>query len=160
MCYFFLLLFIVSYSLYHSLLCLLFLVSLFVSILQCDQIGRFFKVLGGKLSYKSSPNVWWLKGHFENISFEVKTAVVTFLGNFIKNWATFLIHCLVALPSFDYAQSQTRSHYINGFTLWGLPYFYWKWSTIIRFPRLRTSDLILSKNLLHYLLWHSSCSCV
>ena len=24
---------------------------------QCDQIGRFLKVIGGKFSYKSSPNI-------------------------------------------------------------------------------------------------------
>ena len=61
----------------------------FICSIQCDQIGRFFKVLGGRLSYY----VRWLQGHFENITFEVKTAVVTFLGNFIKNWATFNSLC-------------------------------------------------------------------
>ena len=58
-------------------------------LMQCDLIGRFLKVLVGKLSFKSSPNVWCLLGHFENITFEVKTAVVTFLGNLIKNWLLF-----------------------------------------------------------------------
>ena len=27
---------------------------------QCDQIGRFMKLLGDKSSYKSSPNIWGL----------------------------------------------------------------------------------------------------
>ena len=36
---------------------------------QCDQIGRFLKVLGDKLSLKKSPNVWWLFGYLENITF-------------------------------------------------------------------------------------------
>ena len=31
---------------------------------QCDQIGRFFKVLGDKISNKSSPNYWQLFGLF------------------------------------------------------------------------------------------------
>ena len=56
---------------------------------QCDKIGRFLKILGGKFSFKSSPNVWWHLGHFENINFEVKMAVVTFLGTFIKNGLLF-----------------------------------------------------------------------
>ena len=63
----------------------------------CDQIGRFLKALGDKLSFKSSPNVQCVLGYFENITFSVKTAIVTFLGNFRKNWATFLIHYLVTL---------------------------------------------------------------
>ena len=31
---------------------------------QCDQIGRFFKVLGDKISNKSSPHYWQLFGLF------------------------------------------------------------------------------------------------
>ena len=30
--------------------------------MQCDQIGRFWKVLGDKISYKSSPNYYKLCG--------------------------------------------------------------------------------------------------
>ena len=37
-----------------------------------------FKVLGDKLSYKSSPKVWWLLGYFEKHHFKVKTAVACF----------------------------------------------------------------------------------
>ena len=48
---------------------------------QCDQIGRFLKVFGDKLSFKSRTNVCWLLGYFENITFDIKTAVVSFLGN-------------------------------------------------------------------------------
>ena len=33
-----------------------------VSLEQCDQIGRFLKVLGGKFTFKSYPNVWQLLG--------------------------------------------------------------------------------------------------
>ena len=58
-------------------------------VIQCDKIGRFLKILCGKFSFKSSPNVWWHLGHFENINFEVKMAVVTFLGTFIKNGLLF-----------------------------------------------------------------------
>ena len=37
---------------------------------QCGQIGRFFKVLGDIISFKSTPNVWRLLGYFENITFK------------------------------------------------------------------------------------------
>jgi len=35
-----------------------------VALYQCDQIGRFFKVLGNKISSKRSPNDWQLFGLF------------------------------------------------------------------------------------------------
>ena len=38
--------------------------------LQCDQIGRFFKVLGENFSFENSPNVLLLLGYFENILFQ------------------------------------------------------------------------------------------
>ena len=59
-------------------------------ITQCDHIGRFFKVLGVKLSFKSSPIVWWLLGHFENITLK-------WTRQWLHIWATFLIHYLVTL---------------------------------------------------------------
>ena len=31
---------------------------------QCDQIERFYKVLGIKITYKSNPNIWQLFGLF------------------------------------------------------------------------------------------------
>ena len=46
---------------------------------QCDQIGRFLKVIGDKLSLKRS------MGYFQIITFKAKTTVVTFLGNYRKN---------------------------------------------------------------------------
>ena len=48
---------------------------------QCDHIRRFLKVLGDKLSFKSSPNVWWLSGYFKNITFNQKLLWLPF-------WAT------------------------------------------------------------------------
>ena len=38
----------------------------------CDQIERFFKVLGDRFSFKNSPNFWWLSCYFENINLKVK----------------------------------------------------------------------------------------
>ena len=35
----------------------------------CDNIGRFLKVLGEKIPFKGSPNVWRLLGYFENMTF-------------------------------------------------------------------------------------------
>ena len=41
--------------------------------------GQFLKVLGDKLSHKSSPNVWWLSGYLANI-----TGLVPYWDNFRK----------------------------------------------------------------------------
>ena len=49
---------------------------------QCDQIGRFLKVLGDKICNKSSPNYYQLFGLFEKPHSYVKTAVAT-------SWVTF-----------------------------------------------------------------------
>ena len=67
--------------------------------LQCDQIGRFLKVLGNKFSFKSSPKVfcdfWAL---LKNITFLVKSSMVNFWATFGTSWATFYFstwsHCL------------------------------------------------------------------
>ena len=48
---------------------------------QCDQIGRFSKVITNPISYKISPNIWYLLCYFGE-HFLVKTAVATF-------WSTF-----------------------------------------------------------------------
>ena len=42
---------------------------------QRDQIGRFLKVLGHKIIFKSSPNVWWILGLFKKHHFWCKQAV-------------------------------------------------------------------------------------
>ena len=66
---------------------------------QCDQIGRFLKVLGNRLSCKISPNDWKVFGLFWKTSLLLKTALPTFLGNFWKNFATFFSkiwsHCSI-----------------------------------------------------------------
>ena len=60
---------------------------------QCDQIGRFLKVFGNKISSKSSPNDWQLFGLFWKTSLLCKTALATsyFLGNFWKKSGYFLL---------------------------------------------------------------------
>ena len=62
---------------------------------QCDQIWRFFKIICVKVSFKISPNVSWLYRLFENIPFQIKTAVATFWAPFGIHWATFLFQHLV-----------------------------------------------------------------
>ena len=49
--------------------------TIIISYDQCDQIGRFVKILCIKVSFKSNPIVWCLFGLFENISFQVEPAV-------------------------------------------------------------------------------------
>ena len=65
---------------------------------QCDQVWQFFKVLRDKFTYKSCQIFEDFVGILKTSVFQVKIAVVTFWGNFIKNWATFLFHYLVTLP--------------------------------------------------------------
>ena len=55
---------------------------------QCDQIGRFFKVLGDKFSLKSSPNVLWMFGLLWKHPFSCINCCGYFLGNLVKFWAT------------------------------------------------------------------------
>ena len=49
-----------------------------VAELQCDQIGRIFKVLGDKLYYKSIPNIWGPSGIM------LKTSLLENLGYFLS----------------------------------------------------------------------------
>ena len=56
---------------------------------QCDQIGRFSKVLGEIFCFKSSPNVQWLLGYFEKHPFWDQNWFGNILDNFWKIWATF-----------------------------------------------------------------------
>ena len=56
---------------------------------QCDQIGRFSKVLGEIFCFKSSPNVQWLLGYLEKGPFSDKNCFVNILGNFWKNLGHF-----------------------------------------------------------------------
>ena len=60
-----------------------------VAAYQCDQIEWFSNVFGCKLSYKTSPNVWWLLGYFGKQHFKVKTAVASFWANFGNILGTF-----------------------------------------------------------------------
>ena len=53
------------------------------------RLGDFWTFFGSKFPIESSSNVWCLFRLFENIPFEVKTAVATFRATFGKLWATF-----------------------------------------------------------------------
>ena len=63
---------------------------------QSDQIGGFFKVLGDKYSFKTSPNLYWIFGYFENITFQV-TLLRPLFCNFWKYMDYFLFQNLVTL---------------------------------------------------------------
>ena len=65
--------------------------SIFASLYrpQCDQIGRFLKDIGDKISNKSSPNDWKLFGQLKKPHLNVKTTVATFWATFGNIWATF-----------------------------------------------------------------------
>ena len=52
---------------------------------QCDQIGRYLKVLGDKISNKSSPNDWQLFGQFENLSL-VQILLVLLFGQLLETF--------------------------------------------------------------------------
>ena len=52
---------------------------------QCDQIGRFFKVLGDKFAYKSIWNTWWLLGFFKTLQLGLKWLWLLF-GQLIENF--------------------------------------------------------------------------
>ena len=57
---------------------------------QCDQIGRFFKDFGNKISCKRSPKCCCLFGLFLKKTYSyVNTALATFWATFGKIWATF-----------------------------------------------------------------------
>ena len=73
------------------------------------KLGGILNHIGDKLSFKSSPNVTF--GVLWNHHFLSKTAVVTFWGNLIKNWATFLFQYLVTLKaSISRKQANTHTH--------------------------------------------------
>ena len=61
---------------------------------QCDQIGRFLKVLGDKFSNKGISNFF---GYFEKPHSYVSTAAATSWVTFGNIWATFLLQHLVTL---------------------------------------------------------------
>ena len=64
--------------------------------LQCDQIGRFFIVLGDKFCWKRRPNSSFL-GYFEKHHFPIKQLWLLF-GNYLKILGYFLLQHLVTLP--------------------------------------------------------------
>ena len=55
----------------------------------CNQIKRFFKVLGKKFPIKRSPNDWQLFGLFWKTSLSCKNCINNFLGNFWKKVVLF-----------------------------------------------------------------------
>ena len=64
---------------------------------QCDQIGRFLKVLGDDFSYKSSPNVCWLFEFFWMHQFSCIYWFGYFLCKFRIILALFIFQHLVTL---------------------------------------------------------------
>ena len=68
---------------------------------QCDQIGRFLKNLGDKISYKSSPNDWKLFVQLKKNLLFCKNYCCYFLGNFWKHLGYFLLQHLVTLNGFS-----------------------------------------------------------
>ena len=68
--------------------------------LRCDQIGRFLKILGKKVSYKSIPNVLLMFGLLSNkYLFMYKTCFGYFLSNLWKQFGNFSFQYLVTLDS-------------------------------------------------------------
>ena len=64
---------------------------------QCDQIGRFLKVLGNRISSKRSRNDWQLFGLFWKISLWCKNCIGYFLGNFWQKMGYFFLQHLATL---------------------------------------------------------------
>ena len=58
---------------------------------RCDQILRFFEVLGDMFSYKICLNILWFLGYFDKHLFQVKTAIVTFRATFEKLGLLFIL---------------------------------------------------------------------
>ena len=56
---------------------------------QCDQIGRFLKVLGNIFCHQSSPNIWKCFVYYVVCHFFKKNCFDFFLGNNWKIWITF-----------------------------------------------------------------------
>ena len=63
---------------------------------QCDQIGRFFELLGNKISYKSSPKILVTFGLFKIMQLSCKMICATFWALLGKS-GNFLLHHLVTL---------------------------------------------------------------
>ena len=53
----------------------------FVALLQCDQIGRFYKIIELKFSYKLSGDFW---SYYEKRPFKVNTVMATSWAAFAK----------------------------------------------------------------------------
>ena len=56
---------------------------------QCDQIGLFFKVVGNKFCYQSSPNIWKQFGQFCSISHFQKKMLWLLFGQYWQIRVTF-----------------------------------------------------------------------
>ena len=66
---------------------------------QCDQIGRFLKVLVNKFAYKSSPKILVTFGLCRKRSIDVKAVVNIIQATFVNIWATLLLQHLVTLAT-------------------------------------------------------------
>ena len=72
-------------------------VNVWTSGIQCDQIGRFLKVLRHMVSVKSSPNAWWMFGLKWKATLLMLNYCGYFLGNFWKTLGYFFIQHLITL---------------------------------------------------------------
>ena len=75
---------------------------------QCDQIGRFSKVLGDIVSIKSSPNAWWIFGLKWKATLRLLNYCDYFLGIFWKILGYSLIQYLDTLTATDDRRWQFR----------------------------------------------------
>ena len=79
----------------------------------CDQIGRFLKVLGKIISYKSSPNIWWLFGLFRKTSLKSKHSYGYFFGQLLDKFGLLLIltsgHTVLVPPRYGLSLIQEAS---------------------------------------------------
>ena len=66
---------------------------------QCDQIGRFSKVLGEIFCFKSSPNAQWLLGSLDKRPFSDKNRFGNIFRNFWKYVGYFWFQHLVTLAT-------------------------------------------------------------
>ena len=79
---------------------------------QCDQFGRLLKVLGGKVSYKSSPNIWRLIVIFFKISILKEKLLCLLFGHLRENLDFVLLH-LVTLKDSNRKLSNKENNICN-----------------------------------------------
>ena len=90
---------------------------------QWDQIGPFLKSLGGKVTLKSSQNLWWVFGPMWNASFFNKTTLADFWATFGKTRATFYFNIWSHCPQLPFQLKKYFGGEFQKLTLHGLPHW-------------------------------------